>query len=481
MAIVSALIAWIGNRLGSLVQAILGWSVTALFGRLPSSKQTALAAALIASLVWPVLVVGVFVPAVSAWAIAFVPVHKWLGPGAVRWVTLGLAIVLPWLVGAVTRWVAPPLHKPSLPRALLSGYPLTIGYALACLVTAVTVPLVKAASAVRGWEDEHVFVQPRVGEYGHALEELQRACDAAEAKVEIVPVPGRMLLATRVLRWFARSALDPIVAEDPKMLRGEKVELYLYPADLLLRGKKESVARVRATMTRSWLERYAFVVSDAGAQHLQDELQRMWAVLQRHHDRSQVGGQAYARLREIGHDLDRTILPFEEWVTLDRSLHRIERALAAGGDVLHDDLAVRSVLAGEGTIESAERPEEVARSVEPTRELMREAVDEGRDLVRLEVELAMQDARADLARAKTGGILLASALAPALAGLAMLFVALASAFGLAWLAALVVGVVLAVGAAVAGVVGWRAVPRAPLARTRARVAGEARDLVRRMA
>src|SRR5579884_2539055 len=149
MALLSALIAWIGRSLGTLVRAVLGWSVTALFGRLPASKQTALAVALLASLLWPVLVVGVFIPAVSAWVLAFVPLQKWLGAAVVRWVTLGLAVALPWAVAGITRWVAPSPQHGSLVRTLLAGYPLTLGYALACLVTAATVPLVRVASAVR--------------------------------------------------------------------------------------------------------------------------------------------------------------------------------------------------------------------------------------------------------------------------------------------------------------------------------------------
>jgi hypothetical protein len=113
MAIITALLAWIGNRMSSLVQAVLGWSVTALFGRLPSRKQNALSVALAVSLLWPLTVIGVFLPEVSAWAFAFVPLHKWVGAAPVRLVSLGLAIVLPLAVGAITRWVSPPEHSNS--------------------------------------------------------------------------------------------------------------------------------------------------------------------------------------------------------------------------------------------------------------------------------------------------------------------------------------------------------------------------------
>ncbi len=60
------------------------------------------------------------------------------------------------------------------------------------------------------------------------------------------------------------------------MLRGDGLEVYLYPADLLLRGTHAQVAHVRAAMTRTWVERYAFTVSDEAAQSLQRRLQELW-------------------------------------------------------------------------------------------------------------------------------------------------------------------------------------------------------------
>src|SRR5579884_1636575 len=179
MALFTALIAYVGNKLATILQAVLGWSVTALFGRLPSTKQTALAVVLLLALLWPVMVVGVFVPAVSAWAFAFVPLQKWIGGAVVRWVSLGVALVLPPIVGVTTRWVAPAAKDASAFATIVASYPLTLGYAVACLVTAVSVPVVRAASAARGWADEHVFVQPRASEYDLALGELSRACAAA--------------------------------------------------------------------------------------------------------------------------------------------------------------------------------------------------------------------------------------------------------------------------------------------------------------
>lgn len=481
VAILSALIAWLGRQLSNIVQAILGWSVTALFGRLPSTKQTALSVALLVSLLWPILVLGVVFPAVSAWALAMVPVHKWIGNAAVRWVSVALAVSLPWAIGGVTRWVAPSPRSSTARAVLLSGYPLTIGYAVACVVTAVTVPLVRLASAMRGWHDEHVYLQPRPGQYDRVLEELARACAVAEVPVAVEPVPARLLVATRVLERLARAAVAPIVAEQPKRLRGDRLEIYLYPADLLLRGVAADVARVRAALTRGWVERHAYVVSDPGAQRLEEEIQRMWDVLARHPDRSQIGGAARARLAEIARELDRTALPFDQWIVLDRSLHRVERALVGGECILHDDVAVEVAPEQLKELEERAMAEPVDAQGEPTPQLMREAFDEVRELVRLEVAMARQEVQGELTQAKAAGIALGAGAALAIAALTMFLVAIAAAFKTIWLAALIIGGIVLLVAGALGYAGWKAIPRRPLAETKERVETDLKQLRERTA
>jgi membrane protein implicated in regulation of membrane protease activity len=63
----------------------------------------------------------------------------------------------------------------------------------------------------------------------------------------------------------------------------------------------------------------------------------------------------------------------------------------------------------------------------------------------------------------------------------MFFVALAAAFIPMWLAALVVGGALLLVAAILAAVGWRALPRKPLAETRARLESDVKQLRERIA
>jgi hypothetical protein len=489
MALLSALLSLLARKTGDLITAILGWSVTALFGQLPRTKKVALSAILLVSLFWPLLVVGIFVPSVSATTIALVPLDKWMGETAIRILSIVLAILVPLIVGAVSFWIAPPdARKAGLFRTVLNGYPLTLGYAASCLITAITVPVVKIASAARRWTDTHVFVQAKPGEYRAALEAIAGACEAAGVPVRIENVPRTMSLSTHVMKWFARGGLDPILVDEPKMLRADRLEGYLYPADLLLRGDRALVSKVRARIAESLLERHAFLVADAKSQDLASQIMRMWDVLARHQSPKQIGGAARSRLAEIQHALDRGDIPFDDWVSLDRSLRRVERELAPGEHILDrysDHLA--GVLADEpnelkGTIMETKtqvRPEpEVSVS---TADLVRNAFDEARTLVRLEVELAKREVRKEIKQLEGAAIAFAVAAVTALLGLAMLLVAIVLAAGAKWEVALGIGGASLVVAGIAAFFGAGALPKKPLDKTRHRVEGDLQQLKERVA
>jgi hypothetical protein len=81
------------------------------------------------------------------------------------------------------------------------------------------------------------------------------------------------------------------------------------------------------------------------------------------------------------------------------------------------------------------RPEEPRE--EPAAQLIREALDEMRNLVRLEVALAREEAQSELARAKASAIALAAAAVLAISAFSLFMVAIAASFGSIWLAALI--------------------------------------------
>ncbi|HTQ45152.1 MAG TPA: phage holin family protein [Polyangiaceae bacterium] len=119
---------------------------------------------------------------------------------------------------------------------------------------------------------------------------------------------------------------------------------------------------------------------------------------------------------------------------------------------------------------------------ERTAELFREAIDETRELARLEVELAKEELLSELQQAKAGGIAIGIGAGVALSGVTLCFVAIAMAFRMEWLAALVIGGILLALAALLALGGYKALPRRPLlGETKERMQTDLKQLKERVA
>jgi uncharacterized membrane protein YqjE len=113
---------------------------------------------------------------------------------------------------------------------------------------------------------------------------------------------------------------------------------------------------------------------------------------------------------------------------------------------------------------------------ESTADLLREAIEEARELVRLEVALAQNEMAAELARAREAVLAFAVAASALTTALAVLLVAVALATGATIAVALGMAVALLLAAGVAGSTGYRKLPVALLRRTRARFGDDLRRL-----
>jgi tetrahydromethanopterin S-methyltransferase subunit F len=102
-------------------------------------------------------------------------------------------------------------------------------------------------------------------------------------------------------------------------------------------------------------------------------------------------------------------------------------------------------------------------------DLVREAVDEAKQLIRLEVELAKDEVRREVVATKNAGIALGVGAAVLLLGVSLLLVALALAIFPGPIPSLVLGVILVLSALLAGIAGIRLLPKKPLAETRRRL------------
>ncbi len=121
-------------------------------------------------------------------------------------------------------------------------------------------------------------------------------------------------------------------------------------------------------------------------------------------------------------------------------------------------------------------PERLAIEEASTGDLVREVLDEAKELVRIEIELAKVEVEKEIAQAKKAAVLFGAALATMVLMLCMLSMALVFALGGTALAALGVAAGLLVVSGAAAAIGYSMLPKNPLERTRKRLKSDVNQL-----
>jgi hypothetical protein len=115
----------------------------------------------------------------------------------------------------------------------------------------------------------------------------------------------------------------------------------------------------------------------------------------------------------------------------------------------------------------------------PTTELLKDAIEQAKELTKLEIALAKDEMVREVSSLKNGAILLGVASGLATVGLTLIIVAAALLLGSLYIA-LVIGVVIVVAAAICGSTGWSRLPKKPMGLTAGRLQADVRDLKERM-
>ena len=149
MAILQALISYLGKSAGKALNAIFGWAVLALFGTTSAKEQTLLSAVVAAAAAWPILLLGVIVPKIALLIVAFVPMGKSVPSFWLRLIWIALAVLVPIVVGSV---VAKRGSQDTMPepgwKKFLRGVPVVVGQARAlCTEVYGTRPIIQTFDA----------------------------------------------------------------------------------------------------------------------------------------------------------------------------------------------------------------------------------------------------------------------------------------------------------------------------------------------
>jgi hypothetical protein len=328
MAIIGSAFAMLGRFAGRLLNSALGWATLLLFGKVEGRKQTILQVIALGSLLWILTVLGILLPDVGTFMLAFVPVPDGVDDGWVRIAMLALALLIPLLIGASAIYVTQADQRPTgsgLVTGVLRGYPFTFVLA----VTIATLASVSLARKVRSLanrrEDAHVAIIVKPGGYGRVLDDLERVLDRSGLPVRVQPAPAIISLPPRLLDAVAGRSLGSLVPDRLMMLNGEDLEVLVYPSDVAISGSKAAMARARAAIAVELTEAPAYLTTSAESQEIEDAI----AELARRDGDRPAPTEWRRRLEELDVRIARLAVPFDEWETVYRQRLQVERELLA--------------------------------------------------------------------------------------------------------------------------------------------------------
>ena len=355
MAILAGIFGVLGRFVGKLLTAALGWASTLLFGRVSKDKQIILVLITFGSIAWVAMVLGVLVPDVGTFLLAFVPAPDYLEPW-IRLAMLAAAIITPLLIGVATLFVQDKASRPGgmeAARNVLRGYPLALVLALVLVFLGVVSIARKARSLARRWADAHVPIVVREGGYEQMVVDLERALDDAGLDVTRKAAPAVMAAPGKMLAAIAGAGVRALVPDKLVQLVGRDIEVALYPSDVAIAGREHKVTRARAAIASRLTGTTAFLTTTAEAQAVEQRLERLAK-------RAMPGPEADAELAAIDKILASLEISYEEWEVLYRMRLQVERDLLAGNRPGQDFPGARSDRAPRATTDPAAGGLEVA-------------------------------------------------------------------------------------------------------------------------
>ena len=330
MAILGSLFAVVGRFAGRLLNAVLGWATLLLFGKVAGSKQTILLVVALGSLLWVVTLVGILVPDIGTFMLAFVPVPDFIDENWVRLAMLVLALLIPLVIGAAAIYLTEATQRPKgtgLVLGVLRGYPFTFVLAVTIVVLAGVALARKLRSLSKRWEDAHVPVIVKPGAYDQVLGRLRDVLDAADLPVRVRPAPAIVSLPPRLLDAVAGRRLGGLVPDRLMLLVGDELEVLVYPSDVAISGTKIATARARAAISSTLTRAPAYMTTTAEAQRVED------AILEAAGDPADRDAasirERIRRLRALDARIAQLTVPFDEWETVYRERLQVERDLVA--------------------------------------------------------------------------------------------------------------------------------------------------------
>ena len=319
-----AIFALLRRSLGSAVRAIFGWATVALFGVVAESERTLLSLAVGAAGLWPIMLLGAFLPKAAAFVLALLPIPKGVPKEALRILWIALTVLTPVGVGLVlarhsrverSRW-----------QRLLMGFPATLGIAAAFLVAFIAVPIGKLVAFVRGLREDHVGLVIPPARYREVSDALLGALKQGGFELRRSEPPPITRLLAGIMQRFGGALIGAYVPEQVEFFSGEDLAAGIYPNGVALSGREAAVTRAHALIAERASATDALQTMSADAQAIEKRIQQLW----------QARGSADVTLglRSVVRDISCQPLDFDDWQILYREVLQFVVDIRGGAPLL---------------------------------------------------------------------------------------------------------------------------------------------------
>ena len=308
---IGVVFAFIGRQLGRVLSIAFNWATIVLFGRVPKDRQLVLSGMAGASVAWPIVLAGIVFPSFATFLLGFVTAPDWLHAW-VRIAMLVLAIVLPLAVGALSSRI-PDAERRANGRALaitiLRGFPNALALCVVIVWMMVVAPIGKIRAFAKRWDSVHVPVAVKPGGYETVVRDLEGALERADIRTVRRRAPWTYELPGKILAVLGGDGVRALVPAKLWQLRHRDFEMTLHPMDLAMLGRTKTLAHARAAIVRELTFTEAYQTWTKEAQVFEDRLAR--------------AARGDDDLEQIGADLVRVDLDYEEWEILYRLLLQV--------------------------------------------------------------------------------------------------------------------------------------------------------------
>jgi len=308
------------QSLGQIFTLLLGWVIAAHFGRVPTRQKYILSAMGGISLVWAAMALSLSFPWIRNILSRFndqaVPFYiKLIIPLAgIGWISL------PLINGFLAVYLKRLTKQEVEPTSFLLGYKYTPGFALALILTFLSLPLVLLPPLLKGLRREHVMIMINPGDFDNVLQSIIHALSQKGIGAKLQPGTLWQRSPLAILALFAHDLLGDWTKSRARLIVGQGFQIIVHPTDLVIEGEATLVVKVRNMLVKKLTFFEAYFTWDGEAHKVEERIN----LVRRKMLSDEQPNLILNELGQLEDELDRIMIPLDEWGNLNRQILQLK-------------------------------------------------------------------------------------------------------------------------------------------------------------